>query len=385
MVARGSVPVNVQRALWAESVGYCMNPECDVELIDEVSIADQAHIVEHSVGGRLTADNLILLCANCHRKVDGTRTDQTPAMMNQWKASRRAQIHHWFAKKYATFSELETAVVPLLERNGQIFAAYGPSNQNREEMYDLWLKFEPEILANNSKLAMMLNANRKLLPDLNHYIVDDFVGHVKEFAKTRDHVTPARALLFPEGLCSVFGIKPLMYHKPYKNVSALQNFISHLIEQNAFLALELEDTPNVQFIGNLGVETLYLHDIDRVRQLYWSTRSFRPTTTPMELDSLAFFLSWLSKRNIPYEFDDPRVLTKLTLKRTHEVFLCYEYCLAVAALYELPVSDDALVVNLYTWNMGGRITSEACEYAADQNFQVFTQKEFFAYAHKNIK
>ena len=75
---RANVATNVKRALWAESMGYCMRPKCDTRLLDEgTNVAEQAHIVPHADGGVDSAENLILLCRSCHKKIDDNR-DATP-------------------------------------------------------------------------------------------------------------------------------------------------------------------------------------------------------------------------------------------------------------------------------------------------------------------
>ena len=43
-----------------------------------------------------------------------------------------------------------------------------------------------------------------------------------------------------------------------------------------------------------------------------------------------------------------------------------------------------MVINLYTWN-GGCVTDDAREYGSTIGISLFTQKEFFAFAHRNIK
>ena len=390
MVNRQSVPMNVQRALWAESIGHCMNPECNISLIGETSIADQAHIVPHADNGDVSADNLILLCANCHREVDGTRTDQTPALLRQWKKNRNHEIRQRFTKKHQTFDELRSAVAPLLARNGEIFDDYGPNAQSAE-IHNLWVEFEPEIIANNAQIELMLRANLSLLHPSNQDIVNKFTRHHREFVKTREGYNGIRVNLFPDRLCSIFGVGQAQVKKLVSNVSALQNFISHLVENGTFQAIQLEPEPVLSFVGETGTEELHLDDEPRIYQIYWNGRFYQPQTTTLRLESLVFFHSWLARTGIPYEIDDPRNLAKLTLTQRsklllnhqHDVILCYEYCLSVSTLQQLPVSEGLLVVNLYSWN-GGCITQEARDYADGQAIKVFTLKEFYQFAHRNL-
>ena len=64
MSERTAVARNTKRMLWAEAIGHCMNPECQVELIkDGVSIGEMAHIKARADGGDVSFDNLLLLWA----------------------------------------------------------------------------------------------------------------------------------------------------------------------------------------------------------------------------------------------------------------------------------------------------------------------------------
>ena len=131
--------------LWAEAIGHCMNPECQIELIkDGVSVGEMAHIKAHADGGDVSFDNLLLLCTNCHTRTDGNRTEDTVPQLKEWKTNRNVEIVKRFEKQYRSFGQLQEAVTPILERNGQIFDSYGPSTDQpyNSERHGLWLKFE---------------------------------------------------------------------------------------------------------------------------------------------------------------------------------------------------------------------------------------------------
>ena len=69
----------VTKQLWAESIGRCMNTECQRKLICEnKNIGEMAHIAPHAKGGDESFENLILLCRNCHKMIDDSRTGVTP-------------------------------------------------------------------------------------------------------------------------------------------------------------------------------------------------------------------------------------------------------------------------------------------------------------------
>lgn len=387
MTNRPTVPRNVERGLWAESMGYCMNPQCNVVLVDETSIAEMAHIKPHAEGGDTSAGNLILLCRNCHRQIDDARAGHTQAILRQWKANRNSDIRRKFAQKYATFDQLRDAIVPLLKRNGDIFDDFGPATDSAEihdEIHDLWVKFEPELIANNEQISAMLNANLKLLHYNNRDVVNRFNRHAQEFVATRGTSDGIRVNLFPGELRSIFGISVVRVGRPAHNLSALQNFITHLMENGKFQTLQLEPEQILRYNGANGTENLYLDEEYKVDQIYWNGRFYRPNTTELRLESLVFFLEWLARNGIRYEFDDFSNLTKLTLNEDLELVLCYEYCLSVSTLYKIQVSDRLIVVNLYNWN-GGCITSQARDYATSQGFKVFTQNEFFKFAHRRLK
>ena len=387
MVARTSVPVNVERELWSESMGYCMKPECNTRLIPVipgVPIGEMAHIVPHATGGDVSFDNLILLCRNCHRSIDGTRNKQTPGILRQWKSNRNREIRRKFDKGCATFEELQSSVVPLLVRNGEIFDDYRTETKIAEN-HSLWLKFEPELISNNARIVALLQANRHLLDKQNREVVSTFVRHADEFVKTRGDYSGHRVNLFPARLCSIFGIASDRQSKPVSNLSALQHFVYHLVDQGRFRGLQLEPDPILSYIERDGKEEqLYLDDVGKVRQVYWNGWFYYPETTKVRLESLVFLLSWLRNNSIHYEFPDLRKLTELTLGQRTPLVVFEEYCLSVSKLHSLAIRDGLIAVNLYHWN-GAPVSPEAKRYAESVGMKAFTQKEFFVFAHRNLK
>ena len=385
MNGRQRAATNTMRKLWAECMGYCMNPECENDLLpDANSIGEAAHIKPDSEGGSVHFNNLILLCPNCHTKVDGGRTERTVPMLREWKKERGKEIRRKFVRRFSSFDELKDSVIPILNRNGQIFANYGPAASNDSARRALWLKFEEELIANNSRLELLLVTNGKLLHGQNQNIVDDFVAHAREFVETREEDAIQRLNLFPTELLSIFGLKECIYDKPVPDVSPLQNFITDLMNEHRFYDLQLEPVPILYFAGEDRMEALDLRDWPNVKQIYWSGRYYRPRTTDLDLSSLIFFLKWLSRNRTGYEFIDVRNLTELILNRKHKAKICYKYCLSLSDLHEIEIEDGLIVVNLYTWN-GGCITDDAREFASQVGLGVFTQDEFFIHARKNIK
>ena len=242
MPGRPSILLSTMRKLWAESMGYCMNPDCQVELVtDDVSIGHMVHIKEHADGGDVSFDNLLLLCANCHVEIDANRTISTMPRLLEWKNNRQGEIKAHFTRRFASFQKMEELVQPLLISNGLIFDRYGPAadNSNNSARRDLWLQFEPELIVNNQKLVSLFQANRQLFHQENQVTIDIFRLHVEEFLATRDTELPNRKVLFPTDINAMFDLGPPSSTTPPPSVSALQNWIALLISKDRFIELEL--------------------------------------------------------------------------------------------------------------------------------------------------
>lgn len=376
---------NVQRELWSESMGRCMNPECHADLFsDDTSIGEMAHIKPHAAGGDTSFGNLVILCRNCHRVIDDRRTASTETTLSDWKENRNSEIRRFFAKTYRSFEELKVATVPILERNLKIFESYGPSTDepNNTERYALWLRFEGELIANNQKLMTMLERNQKLLHRENQDVVQEFKGHVLEFIQTRQNGPVSRVNLFPSELNSIFGVERVTQSLA-PNVSALQNFIQHLDRENRFVNLELVHDQVLTYWDGSEQVKLHLDDRPRVLQTYWNGRFYRPQTTNLRLDGLVFVLKWLHDRNIQLQFVSSGNLTEAILNKKYHVFFCYEYCVSRVNLYNAPTCRGLIVVNLHNWN-DGPFSEDALRYASRLGIATMSQKEFFVFANRNL-
>jgi hypothetical protein len=372
--------------LWAEAIGHCMNPECQVELIkNEISIGEMAHIKAHADGGDVSFDNLLLLCGNCHTQTDGNRTEATVDKLKEWKRNRNGAIVEQFAKRYASFGKLKEAVTPILERNGQIFDSYGPLNDDpyNSERHDLWLKFEGELISNNRRLEIILTKNKNLLPKENQAIVGGFVTHAREFTKTRGAAQIQRVRLFPQQLLSIFGISQALVGFP-PNLSALQNFVSNLLREGRFVSLRLNEDPRLTYMDEGAKVILMLEDRPRVQQIFWNGNFFTPRSTDVRIESLVFFAQWLYKNQIHYEFADMKDLTTMSLNKKHKVKLCYKYVLSVSDVQKMTLTKGDMVVNLHNWN-GAPVSEDAHKYAKQIGVRLFGQNDFFKFAHRNIK
>ena len=362
-----------------------MKPDCQMELFDgDTSVGEMAHIKPDSEGGSVSFDNLIILCRNCHKRIDGRRTAKTEQTLLSWKNDRNEEIRKRFCRVYGSFEELETIVVPLLRRNRSIFESYGPLGDRPDdsERHSLWLRFEGELIANNQKLVTLLKRNKSMFPSENWKTVEEFINHAREFILTREESPTFRVNLFPPTLNSIFGLERVT-DRLLPSVSALQNLVKHLVDHGKFVSLELVSDQVLKYREGNRLRSLHLNDSPRVLQTYWAGRFFRPQTTNLRLESLVFILHWLDQRKIRYRFKAVDKLTELTLNERVKVFLCYEYYVSLDALFNAPVSNGFIVVNLHGWN-GGPFSQEAVAYATDIGVRTMNQKQFYSFAYKNL-
>lgn len=389
MSNRPPVHRNVERRLWSESMGYCMNPECTRYLMEfGSSVGEMAHIKANSEGGDTSFGNLILLCRICHKSIGDAQKQNdigklTEDKLREWKAERNREIKTRFQRRYKSFAELKDAVTHILQENGQIFDSYGPDSRNltNTELHPLWRKFEPTIIANNTKLEAILVANRALLHFSNQKIADRFVSHAREFINTRGDTHIARVNLFPKELLSVFGLA--VVHRGYApNVSALQNLITGLMSQGRFIALDLAPHAILRYRDDDGSETcLHLGDRPHLDQTYFNGYCYTPHTTNMRLESLIFVAGWLHRQSVPWNIPDYQDLTTFVVNNTYRVKFLYEYTVTDIDMSDIEVTDNLLVVNLHNWNYGP-YSEKAIRYATTQGFKAFKQNEFFAFVHK---
>ena len=388
-VPRSHIPRNVQRGLWSEAMGHCMNPACGRSLIqDDVNLGECAHIVPHANGGDTSFQNLILLCRTCHVTIDSGNNTTTTDMLRRWKSDRANEIEGRFVHRFPTFSQLSSAIVPLLKRNSQIFDSYGPYNDdpNDIERQNLWTRFEGEIACNNRRLVLLLEANKGLLHPENQEIVGKFSMHASEFISTRGDAQASRQHLFPRELLSVFGLNRNEDIGLPPSVAALQNFISHLIRKGSFISLRLDAKQTLTYKDNGARDptVLNLNDRPRMQQVFWNGRFYRPKSTNLRLESLVFFTQWLRRNRIAYEIPDYGQITELLLNKKYRVKLCYEYCLSRSDLDDIALAQGLIVVNLHNWN-DGPVSSEASAFADKVGVRLFNQNEFFVFAHRRIK
>ncbi|MDA3960657.1 MAG: hypothetical protein PF961_07690 [Planctomycetota bacterium] len=151
-----------QRQLWVYSHGLCSNPDCKRPLIIKKTDKDRAtttgchaHLIAHSPDGprgdedlddeyRDTYENMILLCGDCHRTVDGQSNTYTIAVLNDWKS------HHeqWIAEcvqRGMTAIEFED-----LEAVTDLFASQSPAGSSPTVAPDISEKIAKNKLTEQS-------------------------------------------------------------------------------------------------------------------------------------------------------------------------------------------------------------------------------------------
>lgn len=379
-MARKPIPDNIKRKLWAESIGRCLNPDCQIELFNlDGDIAEQAHIVPYSETQDNSFENLIMLCPNCHTKFDKNGNFDINDVKS-WKDKRQAEIEQYFSKKFKNFEELKKNIVPLLIENQDIYKNYFLGENKK-----LWEKFEGKILANNEKLKKMLEANLTLIQDNNNpdysnrTIVRDFIAHVNEFEITRNEEEKNRKILFPKEINSIFGIEPIQDNL-IQSTESLEDLIEKLKNKGEFYSLELGiERPYIALQKEGNIEKIYLKDTPRLRQLYYDNHSFK--TQKVRLESLNFAMKYIRSRNIPFSYPNESKVSEIFVKKNKILFI-YEYCLSKSFLVQTLPEEGSVIVNLHNWNGEACISSEAHELAQRLNVTLLSMDGFYVFINK---
>jgi hypothetical protein len=204
--------------LFADSGGYCQNPECNINLFLNIGeadfhIAEMAHIISAGEAGPRTKNisekekgefsNLILLCPICHTKIDKAEKEFPESLIKKWKREHSKKINTLFdIKPFNSRIETRKAILPLLNENKTIFDIYGPLTDERynpeSEMPKTWLsKIHSNILPNNRKLLNILDKNYSLLTESEMIIVEQFRQHVLDFESRHLNNEELNGVQFP--------------------------------------------------------------------------------------------------------------------------------------------------------------------------------------------
>jgi hypothetical protein len=212
--------------LFADSGGYCQNPDCNENLFltigdSDFHIAEMAHIISAGDSGprsdisvskidKGSFSNLILLCPTCHTKIDKAELEFPDGLIRNWKKEHSKKINEIFnIKQYKNRNEARQSVLPILNENKTIFDIYGPMTDERfnpeSEMPKMWLsKIRQNILPNNRKLLRILDSNYNLLTDEEIKIAEKFRQHVLDLELKHLNNQDINGIQFPSKLHFVF-------------------------------------------------------------------------------------------------------------------------------------------------------------------------------------
>lgn len=372
-----NISTSVERRIYAESMGRCMNPECKGELFrGNGDIMEKAHIMHYCDTKDNSFENLIILCPNCHTNFDKNSAFSVKEV-NEWKKMREDEFERFFSKKYNTFEELKNEVVPLLLDNQAIF-----ENYYCEDKRELWNTFEGQILSNNRMLKSLLKQNSKLIQKNSneHYsnlaLVQRFLLHIDEFEATRLSKEKIRHVLFPIEINSLFGIAPLK-EKPLPSVESIESLIIELQNKGQFENIILGINNPYILIKNYHVsEKVYFTDVPRIRQMYYDNNCFKKVN--IRFESLNYALKFITSRGLKFEFLDINNLKEILVNGVKIVFV-YEYCLTKVNLLQLSPEEECIILNLHNWNGASCISTEAYELAKEMKVKLLTMDEFYGY------
>ncbi len=370
----------VERKLFAESMGRCMNPSCRQDLFRENSdVSEKAHIDPYCKTADNSFENLVLLCPSCHRDFDKNHAF-TPEEVLDWKKIRNIELEKIFSKKYDTFEELEKEVAPLLMENKTIYENYYLKD-NRE----LWNKFEAKILSNNRKLKMLFSSNLNLIQRhkeesySNLAYIQSFIAHVEEFEETRTDEEKIREILFPTEINSMFGIAPVK-NTFLPSTESLELLIDELRSHGKFEAVVMGiNRPYIQINENKKSIQVFLDDTPKLRQLYHDYKCFR--SAKVRLESLNYALKYIRSRKVSFSFVNDSNIREIIIKNTKLIFV-YEYCLSQSNLMQLSPEASSIIINLHNWNGDSCISKQAYELAKRMNVKLLTMEAFYEYINE---
>lgn len=371
---------DIQRRLFAESMGRCMNPDCKKELfLKNGDIIEKAHIRPYCDTADNSFENLIVLCPNCHTDFDKNFAYKANEV-KQWKQIRESELNSFFSIRCSSFNDLKDKVKPLLCENKTIYENYYLSGNK-----DLWDKFEFKILVNNRKLKNILSNNLTLIQDYkdkdnsNLDLVQLFLTHVDEFEQSRLDEEKKRQILFPEKINSLFEVAPID-DSFIQSVESLETFISELQNENKFINIFLGiDLPYISICNSGKASKIYLKDTPRLRQYYYDYRCYRRSS--VRLSSLNFALKYIKSRGIEFKFYEYNNLREIEIKNKKMIFV-YEYCLSKVFLENLCPDSNSIIVNLHNWNGSLCISNEAYDFANSINVELLDMDMFYKYVNQ---
>lgn len=374
---RDQIGVHVERALYAEAMGRCMNPDCQAELfIGEGDIIEKAHIDAYCETKDNSFDNLVVLCPNCHTKFDKLHLF-TEEQIREWKIIRKNEVARFFSRKFTSFDDLSEIVIPILLENKACFENYYLSGNKI-----LWDKFECRTLVNNRKLKALFESNLHLFQShsekeySNLYYIQQLIAHIDEFEATRCDEEKIRQVLFPAEINSIFGIAPVS-DSLLPSTESLETLIVKLKEKGIYKTIVLGvDEPYISILNRENIEKILLKDTPRLRQLYYDYNCFR--STKVRLDSLNFVYTCLRIKKLKWKYTKANNLREINVNGVNVIFV-YAYCLSDANLISMVAPENSIIVNLHRWNGSLCISQKAYERAEQMKVKLMTTEEFRSY------
>lgn len=372
-MSRLAISEQTKRKLWAESMGKCMNPDCEQELfLEKWDIIELAHIVPYADTKDNSFENLIVLCPNCHTNFDKNHK-YSKDQVKDWKQRRQEDRDEFFSQEFQSFDELEEKIKPLLIRNKIIY-----ENYYLEEKKELWEKFEPQILINNHKIKWLLNKNMHLLQtnkewESNQTIINELIQHIDEFEVTRGNTEKERAVLFPEKVNSIFWVEPIKEQEiMLQSLASLECFIQKLKQNGGLIGVDLiSQDPKITYTKNKTTIELYLKDTPRLRQEYYNYQCFRESW--VRIKWFLLLLQYMKNNNIEFWRQDETQLSVIQVNSRSLIFLS-KYLLSRADIIALFPKPQTIIVNINTWDT---ISKEAYEFAKEIEIDLRNQKDFF--------
>ncbi|WP_405095206.1 HNH endonuclease [Micromonospora sp. NBC_01412] len=192
--------VHSRRRLWGDSGGHCSDPTCRMYLFPDdldVDFGELAHIIPAMPDGprgipviemplreRAHHSNLILLCANCHTKIDKAPAVYPAKLLHGWKRQRVEEIRIALATPtFRTRSEVRAHIQGELDSNRAIHERYGPiGDPYLEGNPTLWRRHvRSTVIPNNRAILRVLEANRHLLTRDEQETLAVYRVHVEQF------------------------------------------------------------------------------------------------------------------------------------------------------------------------------------------------------------
>ncbi|MEQ1764551.1 MAG: HNH endonuclease [Pyrinomonadaceae bacterium] len=223
---RANPDAHTKLRLFADSAGYCQNPDCTRELFEEIGdskihLAEMAHIFSAVDGGprtnpdlsneeRKNFANLILLCSICHTRIDKAEDEFPDSLIRQWKQQHGDRIKELFqVQEFSTRTEARRWLTPLLQENKTIFDIYGPkaneASNPESSLPQQWeRKIRKTLLPNNRRILAVVDSNRHLLTEEESSVYDIYRQHVDDFESKHIGISEVSGVLFPADFVKTF-------------------------------------------------------------------------------------------------------------------------------------------------------------------------------------